>query len=46
MLKRMLLEARDYDEDDPLNPARGCINGMILGTIFWGAVIVGFVVFG
>jgi hypothetical protein len=29
---------RDYSHGDPLSPAKACVTGVVLVTIFWGAV--------
>jgi len=38
----------DYDPDDPLNPARGMLNGVAVSLVIWAviAAIVGIIKYG
>lgn len=29
----------DYERDDPLGAARGCLTGLVIGAVFWGVII-------
>jgi hypothetical protein len=38
-----VLSCEDYDPDqyDPLNTARGCINGCLIGLVMWAVIVWG-----